>query len=295
MKKNKKSKNIDWFLRNNQNSEYAIEIENLYFRYHLNSENILKNISLKLKKHQYICVIGHNGSGKSTLSKLLIGVLTPQKGQIKIFGNLLTRNSIRYIRHFLGIVFQNPDNQFIGSTVAEDIAFGLSNRQVPTNKMQKIVVDSAKEVGMEKFLNFEPLMLSGGQKQKVAVASAIALNAKILIFDEATTMLDPKGKTEIKKLMYDLCKKQNKTIISITHDMDEILNADLVAVLNDGKLLKLDTPHEILKDSSFLKSIKLDIPFLYQLKEQLSKKLAINFYDCNSEEQIIEKLWSLKK
>ncbi|WP_026389218.1 energy-coupling factor transporter ATPase [[Acholeplasma] multilocale] len=251
-------------------SDNAIEVNGLSFKYAPDFPYALNDVNFNIKHGEYVTVIGHNGSGKSTLSKLLIGVLGAEQGDIRVFGNLMTRNNLDQIRRFLGIVFQNPDNQFIGSTVRADIAFGLENKRVEPKLMEGIILEAAKKVRMEYFLDKEPLNLSGGQKQRVAIASALALNPDILIFDEATSMLDPKGNREIKEIMVELRDRGDKAIISITHDMDEILNADKVIVMNGGRLERMGTPKEILKDKEYLKSIHLDIPFVATVEEALA-------------------------
>lgn len=250
-------------------NDVAMKLTNIKFRYREDFPLAVNDVSVEIKSGEYVAIIGHNGSGKSTLSKIMIGVLTPSSGTIQIFGNKVSVNNINLIRRFLGIVFQNPDNQFIGSTVRDDIAFGLENRRIPSHKMEKIIEDASKKVKMFEFLDHEPLMLSGGQKQRVAIASALALSPDILIFDEATSMLDPKGKTEVKEIMVELKNTREKTIFSITHDMDEILSADKVIVMNKGELVRFGTPQEILKDKDFLRSIHLDIPFIAQVEEAL--------------------------
>ncbi|AGR42456.1 cobalt ABC transporter ATP-binding subunit [Spiroplasma diminutum CUAS-1] len=255
-----------------QLSDIALKLDNIKFRYREGHPFAVNGVSVEIKHGDYVAIIGHNGSGKSTLSKIIIGVLQPTVGSIEVYGNKVTRNNINMIRKFLGIVFQNPDNQFIGSTVRDDIAFGLENRRIAPSKMPDIILDSAKKVRMEEFLDHEPLMLSGGQKQRVAIASALALSPNILIFDEATSMLDPKGKTEVKEIMVQLKNTREKTIFSITHDMDEILNADKVMVMNKGQLVKFGSPKEILSEKEFLRSIHLDIPFVAQIEEALQNE-----------------------
>nr|WP_084323918.1 energy-coupling factor transporter ATPase [Mesoplasma photuris] len=255
-----------------KNNDIAIKVSNLSFKYAPDFPYALNNVNFEIKHGEYVTIIGHNGSGKSTLSKIFIGVLKPEEGSYEIFGNKVHKNNLDQIRKFLGIVFQNPDNQFIGSTVQADIAFGLENKRVEPHLMPEIILEAAKKVRMENFLDKEPLNLSGGQKQRVAIASALALNPEILIFDEATSMLDPKGNREIKEIMVDLRNQGNKTIISITHDMDEILNADKVIVMNGGKMVQIGTPEEVLKDKDFLRSIKLDIPFVGTVEEALAEQ-----------------------
>ncbi|WP_338972834.1 energy-coupling factor transporter ATPase [Spiroplasma endosymbiont of Panorpa germanica] len=270
-------------------SEIALELKNLNYRYPKSAQLVVRDVSVKIKHGEYVAIIGHNGSGKSTLSKLIIGVLTPISGSMYIFDNHVTRNNLNIIRRFLGIVFQNPDNQFIGSTVKDDIAFGLENRRIDPKLMQEKIENAAKKVRMEKFLDHEPLMLSGGQKQRVAIASALALSPDIIIFDEATSMLDPKGKREVKEIMVELKNTREKTIFSITHDMDEILNADKVMVMNAGSLVRFGTPKEILKDRDFLRSIHLDIPFIAQVEEALNG-IGFKINDSENLDELVKKI-----
>lgn len=274
-------------------NEIALKITNLTFSYNPDKPNVLKKINLEIPANKYVAIIGHNGSGKSTLMKLITGVLQLNEGEIQIFGHSVNPISINRIRQFLGIVFQNPDNQFIGSTVKDDVAFGLECRMVPQSEMEAIIVSVLKKVNMEKFEDHEPLMLSGGQKQKVAIASTIALSPEIIIFDEATSMLDPRGKTDIKRIMRELRDAKHKTIFSITHDMDEIIQADFVVVMNDGEVVKTGTPHEILKNTGFLKSIKLDVPFIYQVIEALQKE-GIAVEHTLDEDHLIKQLVAIK-
>ena len=195
-----------------------IEVKNLDFSYN-ETKKVIKNISFDIKKGDYVTIIGHNGSGKSTLARLLIGLLEAKGGSINIDGLELNEENVYKIREKIGIVFQNPDNQFIGSTVRDDIAFGLENHMVPQGDMDDIINKYAKEVGLEEFLDKEPTALSGGQKQRVAIAGVLAMNPDIIIFDEATSMLDPRGKKDIKDIMRKLHGDGSFTIISITHDI----------------------------------------------------------------------------
>lgn len=252
--------------------ENIIEIKDISFSY--NDEClVLENFSLNIKKGKYSVIIGHNGSGKSTLAKLIIGLLEAESGSIFIDGLELNEKNLSLIREKVGIVFQNPDNQFIGSTVEDDIAFGLENHCVPHEDMKKIILDYAEKVNMTKFLEKEPSQLSGGQKQRVAIAGVLAMKPQILILDEATSMLDPKGKREIKELI----KKMRDvipglTIISITHDIDEAISSDEVIVMNKGKVFKVGTPQEIFENEKELLDIYLDLPFAYKLYHELNKQ-----------------------
>ena len=212
-----------------------IELKDVYFSYNDDTKAI-DGISFNIEQGSYTTIIGHNGSGKSTLAKLIAGLLPIKSGEILIDGLSVNEENISKIREKLGIVFQNPDNQFIGSTVKDDIAFGLENRLVKSEEMEKIILEYIDKVGLNKFMDYEPQNLSGGQKQRVAIAGILAMRPEIIIFDEATSMLDPKGKKEIKQLMADLAKDDTITIISITHDIEEVLQSDNCVVLNNGKL-----------------------------------------------------------
>lgn len=248
-----------------------IEVKNVTFAYN-ESHNAIDNVSFDIRKGDYVTVIGHNGSGKSTLAKLIAGLLPLKEGEILIDGVKVDEEHISQIREKLGIVFQNPDNQFIGSTVRDDIAFGMENKLIPTEDMDPIIQEYAKKVGLSSYLDYEPQNLSGGQKQRVAIAGILAMRPEILIFDEATAMLDPKGKIEIKKLMYDLAAGNDITIISITHDIEEVLQSDDCIVLNKGGLFMHDTPEKVFAKPDVLRKINLDIPFVEKVREQFAKK-----------------------
>ncbi len=269
-----------------------IELKNISFSYN-KGEPVAKHVSFEIQEGSYVSIIGHNGSGKSTLARLMIGLLAPDEGEIYIDGELLTNKSVRKIRQKIGLVFQNPDNQFIGATVEDDIAFGLENRRVPHKDMQSIIENYAKRVGMEEFLTKEPSRLSGGQKQRVAIAGALSLNPEILILDEATSMLDPKGKSTVRKVI-DRIHQENPelTIISITHDVDEALLADQVFILSHGKLVKNGKPQEILRDQQALLDLKLDMPFVYRFEKKLSE-MGINSKAENMAE-LVEDIWASK-
>ena len=270
-------------------SKNAIEVKNLFFAYNKNKSNIINNVTFNIKRGDYTCIIGHNGSGKSTMSKLIIGILQTTQGTIKINDLLLNSKNYHKIKQEISIVFQNPENQFIGSTVSDDIAFGLENYQVPTAKMPEIIANVAKITGVDKLLNYEPANLSGGQKQRVAIASALALNSKIIIFDEVTSMLDPQGKQEIKNIILELKKDRSKTIISITHDMDEIIHADQILVFNQGALAINGTAKEIFAKAKLLRSISLDIPHILKFSHAM-QEAGFNMQDSLYEKEMIKEL-----
>lgn len=274
-----------------------IKVRNLNFSYNTKDpqikEEVLKNINLDIERNKHTCILGHNGSGKSTLAKLLIGLDFPDSGEIEIDGIKVEENNVYEIRDLVGIVFQNPDNQFIGATVKDDIAFGLENHCVPTKEMPAIVEKYANEVGMIEYLEHEPTRLSGGQKQRVAIAGILAMNPKIMIFDEATSMLDPVGVLEVNESIDNLNEMDDKTIISITHDIDYALKTDYIIVLDEGEILFEGTPKEIFKHKEKLIEIGLDIPFALKVSSRLQKD-GINIDDCLSIKELEEQLCQLK-
>ena len=269
-----------------------LEIKNLCFSYDKVSP-VIDDISLSIDKGSFIAILGHNGSGKSTLAKLIVGLLEKSDGQIFFDDEEITKKNIKKLQTKTALVFQNPDNQFIGATVEDDIAFGLENRQVPHDQMQDEINKFAKSVGMLEYLDKEPVNLSGGQKQRVALAGALILRPDILILDEATSMLDPKGKATVRKVIKRIHKENpDLTIISITHDIDEALLCDKVFILSKGKLVKSGVPQEVLRDEKALLDIKLDMPFIYRVE----KKLADMGIDSKAEniDQLVEDIWALK-
>ena len=248
-----------------------IEIEHLSFSY---DEQIkaLDDVSFSIEEGSYTVIVGHNGSGKSTIAKLMIGLMEAQSGIIRVDGTVLKEESVYDIRDKIGIVFQNPDNQFIGATVADDIAFGLENHQVPHDQMQAIIDEFAARVNMSKYLNSEPTKLSGGQKQRVAIAGVLAMRPQILIFDESTSMLDPQGKAEINALVKRIHEETGITIISITHDIEEMVSSDHVIVMKEGKVVMDDTPAEVLNNEEELIKMQLDIPFSLKFVNEMKKQ-----------------------
>lgn len=259
-----------------------LELKNVTFSYD-KEVNVIENLNLKINKGDYVTIIGHNGSGKSTITKLIIGLLAADSGEIYVNGIRLTEDNIYEIRESIAIVFQNPDNQFIGSTVRDDIAFGLENLQINPNEMDAIITSFSKRVGMEEFLDHEPTKLSGGQKQRVAIAGALAMQPEILVLDEATSMLDPKGRKEVNDLVHELHTKNNMTILSITHDIEEVSMSDYVFVMNNGKLVMHGNPHQILDRSNELIEMQLDIPFTVKFYNALKEQgiEIVEKYDLN--------------
>lgn len=249
-----------------------IEINHLSYKYNEN-DVALNDVSFNIEAGKYVAIVGNNGSGKSTFAKLLMGLLEPNENSIKEFGIDLNRKTVHDLRKRMGIVFQNPDNQFVGATVRDDLAFGLENRCIPREDMDSIIEEYAKKVNMSEFLDKEPENLSGGQKQRVAIAGVLSMHPEIVIFDEATAMLDPKGKKEIRETILKLREENpNLTILSITHDIEEAYTADEVIAFNDGKIVFQGKPEDVLTNQKQLQEIGLDIPFTVLLKQKLSEK-----------------------
>lgn len=247
-----------------------IEVKNLDFSYDEHTHAV-KNVSFSIEKGSYTTIIGHNGSGKSTIAKLMIGLLEKNSGEILVDGLSLTLENLQAIRNKVGIVFQNPDNQFIGSTVKDDIAFGLENHCVEPNKMDDIIMEFAEKVNMVEFLDSEPTKLSGGQKQRVAIAGVLAMAPEIMIFDESTSMLDPQGKNEINEVIRELHEKTKMTLVSITHDIEEVTKSDFVIVMNKGEIVMSGKPEEIMKREKELLKSNLDLPFSLKMIKELEK------------------------
>lgn len=264
-----------------------IRVNDLDYSYS-QQDHALKGISFEVKDQEWLSILGHNGSGKSTISKLLVGILAPQKGSIYYDDIELTEKTVDKIRNRVGIVFQNPDNQFVGVNVKYDIAFGLENRCVPRSEMQKLIVEYATKVGMQDYLLREPQTLSGGQKQRVAIAGILALNTDVIILDEATSMLDPQGTREIIALIKELKEKYHKTIITITHDLDLARLSDRIIVMKEGNIIADDVPGKIFEQSDLLKSSKLDMPFNLKLYKEVEANSKLN-----SNKELMEDLWKL--
>lgn len=270
----------------------AIEVSNLSFSY-TEEGNTIQDISFSIPKGSYTTIIGHNGSGKSTIAKLIIGLLKAQSGTIRILGTELTPETVYDLRSHVGIVFQNPDNQFIGSTVADDIAFGLENHCVPQEDMQALIEKSAASVGMSDFLQAEPTHLSGGQKQRVAIAGILAMTPDIIIFDESTSMLDPQGKASINAQIKRLHDEKNITILSITHDMEEVAQSQHVIVLNHGVVEMEGTPKEVFAQEAMLKKMQLDIPFALKFSKAMQKEGFSSIHALTLDE-VVNQLCQLK-
>ena len=270
-----------------------IDVKNLSFRYKESQEYYdVKDITFHVKRGEWLSIVGHNGSGKSTTVRLIDGLLEAESGEIVIDGQRLTEENVWNIRRQIGMVFQNPDNQFVGATVEDDVAFGLENQGLSRQEMKKRVEEALDLVGMLEFKKREPARLSGGQKQRVAIAGVVALRPAILILDEATSMLDPEGRRELIETVKGIRKDYDMTVISITHDLEEVAMSDRVLVMKKGSIESTSSPRELFSRND-LDQIGLDDPFANQLKHSLSQ----NGYDLPenylTESELEDKLWEL--
>lgn len=250
-----------------------IELKNVTFKYNQEQEDYtLNHVSFNVKKGEWLSIIGHNGSGKSTTVRLIDGLLEADSGHIFVDGDLLSEENIWEIRRKIGMVFQNPDNQFVGATVEDDVAFGLENKGVPHNNMAEAVTQALNLVGMASFKEREPSRLSGGQKQRVAIAGAVAMKPMIIILDEATSMLDPKGRLELIQTIQSIRKQYDITVISITHDLDEVALSDRVLVMKNGQVESASTPEQLFSRGDELINLGLDIPFTTSVINMLKEE-----------------------
>ena len=270
-----------------------IDVKNLSFRYKENQKYYdVKDITFHVKRGEWLSIVGHNGSGKSTTVRLIDGLLEAESGEIVIDGQRLTEENVWNIRRQIGMVFQNPDNQFVGATVEDDVAFGLENQGLSRQEMKKRVEEALDLVGMLDFKKREPARLSGGQKQRVAIAGVVALRPAILILDEATSMLDPEGRRELIETVKEIRKDYDMTVISITHDLEEVAMSDRVLIMKKGEIESTSSPRELFSRND-LDQIGLDDPFANQLKHSLSQ----NGYDLPenylTESELEDKLWEL--
>jgi energy-coupling factor transport system ATP-binding protein len=273
--------------------EKLISVKNVYFQYPGQEGYALENVTFDVFAGEWVALVGHNGSGKSTLAKMLNGLHFPQKGSVEVCGYELNEQNIWEIRKHIGMVFQNPDNQFVGTTVEDDVAFGLENQGIPREEMVDRVIEALKHVKMEQFLNQEPHHLSGGQKQRVAIASVLALRPSIILLDEATSMLDPKGRAEVIETVKTLKERYQLTVISITHDLEEAVKADRVIVMNGGKVFSEGVPKEIFGLDEQLVELGLDIPFAVKLRKALQEKGISVSSQLMNEEELVNELWTL--
>ena len=268
-----------------------VEVRNLSFTYPDSDESVLHDLSFEIEANEWVAIIGHNGSGKSTLARLIDGLLSPDQGSIRIDQLPVDNDNLSLIHQKIGFVFQNPDNQFVGATVADDIAFGLENRQISRPVMQDKVQRVLKRVDMVDFANHQPEQLSGGQKQRVAIAGILALAPQLLILDEATSMLDPEGRAEILNLIVELRRESKLSVLSITHDLEEALLADRVILMDKGRIIKVGTPQETVMNQELMASHHLKPVFVRRLLDRLTAAGISASADVNTSEQLEMWLW----
>ena len=264
------SKEVPIFLKIHlDNMKNIIEVQHLKYKYdHHADDYILKDVTFHVKQGEWLSIVGHNGSGKSTTIRLIDGLLEAESGEIIIDGDKLTLENVWEKRRHIGMVFQNPDNQFVGATVEDDVAFGLENQGMDYQIMFDRVQEALDIVGMQDFKEREPARLSGGQKQRVAIAGVVALRPDIIILDEATSMLDPEGRLELIQTVKKIKDRHGMTVISITHDLDEVALSDRVLVMKEGQVESTGTPSELFSRAD-LEDLGLDEPFTNQVKETL--------------------------
>ena len=273
--------------------ENIIEVKNISYRYdHKSEDYILKDVSFHVKQGEWLSIVGHNGSGKSTTVRLIDGLLEAESGDIIISGDKLTADNVWEKRRQIGMVFQNPDNQFVGATVEDDVAFGLENQGIDYPMMVKRVHEALELVGMQNFKEREPARLSGGQKQRVAIAGVVALQPDIIILDEATSMLDPEGRLELIRTVKEIKDKNHLTVISITHDLDEISLSDRVLVMKNGQVESTATPRELFSRPD-LEDLGLDQPFVNQVKAAMIQTGLTLPETYLTEKELQEQLWEL--
>ena len=270
-----------------------IEVKDLKYKYDEEDDHYtLNGVSFHVKQGEWLSIIGHNGSGKSTTVRLIDGLLEAESGDIIIAGDKLTVDNVWEKRRQIGMVFQNPDNQFVGATVEDDVAFGLENQGIPLEEMQERVHQALELVGMSDFKKREPARLSGGQKQRVAIAGVVALRPNIIILDEATSMLDPEGRLDLIRIVKDIKDCYNMTVISITHDLDEVALSDRVIVMKEGEVESVSIPEELFMRKD-LQALDLNQPFTADLADQLRLKgLEVPDRYLTAEE-LEETLWEL--
>lgn len=271
----------------------AIVIDNVTFSYDNKSPEVLKSVSLEIKDGEFLCVVGRNGSGKSTLAKLMNGLLQPKSGSITVFGvDTKSEDKIFDVRRNVGMVFQNPDNQMVASIVEDDVAFGPENLGVPRDEINTRIDWALGCVGMQEFRLSTPNKLSGGQKQRIAIAGVLALKPRVIVLDEATAMLDPKGRAEVMKTLRELNKNENITVCHITHYMEECIGADRVVVVDNGEIVMTGTPEEIFADRERLSKYQLGLPPVMALADMLRER-GVEVGVVHTEDELVEELCRL--
>ncbi|WP_411954458.1 energy-coupling factor transporter ATPase [Alkalibacillus sp. S2W] len=270
-----------------------IELEQVSFRYQNEASHVLENINLTIEPGEWVAIVGRNGSGKSTLAKLLNGLCLATSGVVQVNHTVLTDESKHQVRTQIGMVFQNPENQFVGTTVADDVAFGLENLAVPRETIIKRIDQSLEQVGMTAYKDHEPSRLSGGQKQRVALASVLAMQPEVIVLDEATSMLDPIGKEQVLSLIQELQEQLGVTVIMVTHDLNEAALADRVITLDEGTVWFDGKPRELLEKGDQLHEVGLEPPFVTKVYQQLTRQSIDITQEPLHYEELVDELWRL--
>ena len=270
-----------------------IRLDNITYKYDDEDQRpALQDVSFSIEQGEWVAIIGPNGSGKSTLAKTINGLIEPDGGEVEVGGLMLNEKNVWSIREMVGMVFQNPDNQFVGSTVQDDVAFGLENLGIPRDEMIERVRNALDKVNMLEFAEREPARLSGGQKQRVAIAGIVALRPAIMILDEATSMLDPQGREEVLRTVKEVKEEENLSVLSITHDIDEAAAATRILVMKDGQMIQEGSPETIFSYGEELVEMGLDLPFPERLKASLKKQGLDVPHDYLTKEGMVDWLWT---
>lgn len=276
----------------------AIELKDVHYAYPGSEESgqeAVKGVTLSIEEGSFVALVGHNGSGKSTLARLLNGLFVPTNGDVVVYGvNTKDEKRIYDVRSRVGMVFQNPDNQMIATNVADDIAFGPENLDVEREEIIRRVDWALEQVGMSEYRDGTPFKLSGGQKQRLAIAGVLAIKPRVMVLDEATAMLDPKGRDEVMAVTHKLNREEGMTVVHITHYMDEALGADRLIVMNDGLVVADGKPSEVFKQYGLLRQIKLGVPYVTNVAVALhAAGLDIDPHIVG-EDELVEAICALK-
>ena len=276
----------------------AIELKDVHYAYPGSEESgqeAVKGVTLSIEEGSFVALVGHNGSGKSTLARLLNGLFVPTNGDVVVYGvNTKDEKRIYDVRSRVGMVFQNPDNQMIATNVADDIAFGPENLGVEREEIIRRVDWALEQVGMSEYRDGTPFKLSGGQKQRLAIAGVLAIKPRVMVLDEATAMLDPKGRDEVMAVTRRLNREEGMTVVHITHYMDEALGADRLIVMNDGLVVADGKPSEVFKQYGLLRQIKLGVPYVTNVAVALhAAGLDIDPHIVG-EDELVEAICALK-
>ncbi|WP_261134651.1 energy-coupling factor ABC transporter ATP-binding protein [Bacillus sp. Marseille-Q3570] len=273
-----------------------IEVNDVSFRYETDGPYRLSNVNLIVPEGEWLSIVGHNGSGKSTLAKLLNGLLLPDEGTVTVGGKRTDKEeNLWEIRRQVGMVFQNPDNQFVGTTVKDDVAFGLENNGVPREEMIDRISESLARVQMNEYENQEPHQLSGGQKQRVAIAGVLAQRPDVIVLDEATSMLDPKGRQEVLATIRELNEKDGITVLSITHDLEEAIKADRIVVMKQGEVVASGSPKEVFQNTGLLLDAGLELPFSLNIQKRLKEKGIDLPAPTLTQTELVDALWNYRQ